>query len=208
LFVLILWLTTWRRRKTRARIARAKQRAEESSVIGFKTGTWTKKIAIFALVIIGLIDLSIFCYKRPKPSNGFYLRSHQTGKLIGPVSLPKDYIQPSVDEQTYIVADPTESELDLRSLLLRKRVTATFIDIPLTKALDHIFTAYFGSKGPPVRIEAADESKLPRISIDARNLSLYEVLFDCASQAKLQVILEEGTIVLSQKRSESNVIAE
>jgi len=208
LFVLILWLASWRRRKTRARIALANQEQEESSVIGVKSGWRMKKIAILALIIIGLIDLSIFCYRRPKPTEGFYLRSHQTGKLIGPVSLPEGHPMPVLDEQTYIAADPTKSELDLRNLLLRNHVTATLTDIPLTEALDHILAAYFGSKSPPVRIETEGKSKPLRVSIDVRDMHLYDLLFDCASQVNLRIILKGGTIVFSHKRSESEEIAE
>jgi hypothetical protein len=139
-----------------------------------------KKYIITAIVIAGLLTSGILCYIWTRPTdqaNGFYLRSYPTGKLVGPVSLTEGYIQPSFDEKNYVVADPTESELDLRSLL-QNRVTA---------------------KGPRVRIEANDESKLPRVNIDARDVSLYEVLFVCASQANVQVILKDGTIILSPK---------
>jgi hypothetical protein len=158
-----------------------------------------KKIAIVAIIIVGLIDLGIFCYRRPKPIKGFYLRSNQTGKLIGPVSLLEDYLQPSSDEQTYIVVDPTESELEVRSRLLKSHVTVTMTDVPLTEIINHVVIPFLGNNAPQVRIEAEDESKLPRISIDASNMPLYEVLFVCASQANLRIILEDGSIILSQK---------
>jgi len=203
LLILLLWLITRRRRRTKARIADADQSVQGSSVIKANKGKlMIKKIAIIAIIMVVLIDLSISFFRQPKPTRGFYLRSQPTGKLVGPISLPDGYIQPSFDEKNYVVADPTESELDLRSLL-QNRVTATFTDIPLTEVFDQIFTAYFGSKGPRVRIEANDEPKLPRVNIDARDVSLYEVLFVCASQANVQVVLKDGTIILSPKESKA-----
>jgi len=201
LLALLLWLIAWRRRKIRARIARANQGTEGSSVIGVNKGEqMMKKIAIVAIIIAGLIDLGIFCYRRPKPIKEFYFRSHQTGKLIGPVSLPRGHLQPPLDEQTYIAIEPAESEIEVRKRLLRLHVKVSFTDIPLTEALNHILTAYFGSEAPPVRIEVADESKMPQISIDVRNNALlYEVLFNLASQANVYISIENGTIVMSQK---------
>jgi hypothetical protein len=207
LFVLLWWLIARRRRKARARITHANQGPEGSSVISAKKGKRIKKIAIIAIVIAGLIDLSILCYRRPRPTNGFYLRSRRTGKLIGPVNLPKGYLPPSLDEQTYIVAEPAESELEVRNRLLRTRVTDTMLDVPLAEVLDQILIAYFGNKAPPVRIDVADESKMPRVSIDAKNVPLYEVLCNIASQANVYISIGNGTIVLSQKEFKDTSIS-
>jgi len=159
-----------------------------------------KKYAIAAVIIAGLPALCVFYYIRWGPVNSFYLRNVQTGKLIRPVRLSKGHLPPSFDEEKYVVAEPTESELEVRKLLLRTRVTTKMIDITLTEALDHIFTAYFGSEAPPIRIDITDESKMHRLSIDVRSVPLYELLYKIALQAKVYISIENGTIVLSEEK--------
>ena len=166
-----------------------------------------KKYAIAAIIISGLLALSVFYYIRSGPANSFYLRAVQTGKLIGPVSLPKGHLPPSFDEENYVVAEPTESELEVRKRLLRQRVTATMKDIPPSEVLGHILTALPGSKAPPVRIEVADESKMPRLSIDVRSVPLYELLYNIAFQANVYISIENGTIVLSEKKFKDTSIS-
>jgi hypothetical protein len=159
-----------------------------------------KKYVIAAIIIAGLLALCVFYYIRSGPANSFYLRDVQTGKLIGPVSLPNGHLPPSYDEENYVVAEPTESELEIRKRLLRTRVTTTMLDIPVTEALDHIFTAYYGSDAPPVRIEVADESKMRRISIDVISVRLYELLYKIAIQKNVYISIENDTIVLSEEK--------
>jgi len=166
-----------------------------------------KKYAIAAIIIAGLLALCVFYYIRSGPANSFYLRDVQTGKLIGPVSLSKGHLPPSFDEENYVVAEPTESELEVRKRLLRQRVTAKMIDIPFTEALDQIFTAYFGSEAPPIRIDIADESKMPRHSIDVRSVRLYNLLYDIAFQANVYISIENGTIVLSEEKFKETSIS-
>ena len=159
-----------------------------------------KKYAIAAIIIAGLLALGVFYYIRWASANRFYFRDVQTGKLIGPVSLSDGYLPPSFDKENYVVAEPAESELKIRKRLLRTRVTTTMLDIPVTEALDQIFTAYYGSDAPPIRIEVADESKMPRLSIDVRSVPLYELLYKIAIQANVYISIENGTIVLSEEK--------
>jgi hypothetical protein len=195
--IVLLWfLIARRRRKTRARIALANQGPEGPSVISVKKGKWMKKSVIAAIIMAGLLGLEI----RWALANRFYLRYVQTGMLIGPVSLPEGHLPPSYDEEKYVVAEPTESELEVRKRLLRTRVTAKMNDRPLTEVLDHILTVSLGSKAPPVRIDIADESKMPRISIDFRSTPLNEVLYSIAMQINVYISIENGTIVLSEKK--------
>lgn len=156
---------------------------------------------VFAAIITGLLVFGALYFMWPKLShrdNSFYIRALNTGKLIGPISLLKGQFPPSLDKQIYIVAEPAESELEVRKRLLRP-VTVTMTDVPLNEPVDAILAAYFGSEAPSVRFDVADESKMPRVSIDARSVPLYEVLFNIALQANLYISIENGTIILSEK---------
>jgi hypothetical protein len=73
-------------------------------------------------------------------------------------------------------------------------------DIPPSEMLDQILAALLGSKAPPVRIEVADESKMPRLSIDVRSVPLYELLYKIAIQKNVYISIENGTIVLSEEK--------
>jgi hypothetical protein len=158
-----------------------------------------KKYFIAAIIIAGLLALCVFYYIRSGPANSFYLRDVRTGELIGPVSFPNGHLPPSFDEKNYVIAEPAESELEIRKRLLRTRVTTKMMDIPLTEALDHIFTAHFGSEAPPIRFDIADESKMRRHSIDVRSVPLYELLYKIAVQAHVYISIDSGTIVLSEE---------
>jgi len=160
----------------------------------------TKKYAIAAIIIAGLLALGVFYYIRSGPANRLYLRDVQTGKLIGPVRMSNGRLPPSFDEENYVVAEPAESELKIRKRLLRTRVTTTMLDIPVTEALDQIFSAYYGSDAPPVRIEVADESKMRRLSIDVISVRLYELLYKIAIQKNVYISIENGTIVLTEEK--------
>jgi hypothetical protein len=166
-----------------------------------------KKYAIAAIIIAGLLALCVFYYIRSGPANNFYLRDVQTGELIGPVRLTNGHLPPSFDEEKYVVAEPTESELEIRKRMLRTRVTTTMNDIPLTETLDHIFTAYFGSEAPPIRFDITDESKMHRHSIDVRSVRLYELLYKIAIQANVYISIENGTIVLSEEKFKDTSIS-
>lgn len=161
-----------------------------------------KKYALAAIIIAGLLTLGTLCYiwlRMANRADSFYLRALQTGKLIGPVSLPKGHFPPSSDKQNYNVTEPAESELEVRKRLLRPSVTITMTDVPLNEPVEAILAAYFGNEAPPVRIDVADDSKMPRISIDARNMPLYEVLCNIASQANVYISIENRTIILREK---------
>ena len=166
-----------------------------------------KKYVITAIIIAGLLSLCVFYYIRSELANRFYLRDVQTGKLIGPVSMPEGHLPPSFDEEKYVVVEPAESELEIRKRLLRTRVTTTMYDIPLPEALDHIFTAHFGSEAPPIRLDIADESKMHRHSIDVRSVPLYELLYKIALQANVYISIENDTIILSEKKFKDTSIS-
>ena len=158
-----------------------------------------KKYTIAAIMIVFLLGVVILYYRRPKPGESYYLRSHLTGKLVGPVSLPKGQSLSSSDEETYTVTVPPESELKIINLL-QSDVRATLFDIPISEAVPYMLAAYLGSKAPPVWIDVADESKLPHVTIDARgDISQYEVLCMFASQTNLRIFIEDGIIIFSDK---------
>jgi hypothetical protein len=166
-----------------------------------------KKYAIAAIIIAGLLALCVFYYIRSGPANRFYLRDVRTGKLIGPVRLSNGHLPPSFDEENYVVAEPAESELEIRKRMLRTRVTTTMKDIPPSEALNQILAAYYGSKAPPVWIEVADESKMHRLSIDVRSVPLYELLYNIAVQVHVYISIENGTIVLSDEKLKDTSIS-
>ncbi|UCC97406.1 MAG: hypothetical protein JSW66_16370 [Phycisphaerales bacterium] len=155
-----------------------------------------KRYALEVMILGILLVFGFLYYIRSRPANSFYLRSHQTGKLIGPASLPKGRLLSALAEQTYMIADPTESELEVRSRLLQSLVTATLTNLEHTEALKHILNVY-GIRD--FRMEVADESKLPRVSIDVKEVPLYDVLFMFASQAQLRFIIEDGTIIFREQ---------
>ena len=162
-----------------------------------------KKCAIVLIIIAGLTGLGVLCCRPSQPTNTFYLRACQTGRLIGPVPLKPGHLLPPLDEQTYIVADPTESELEVRKSLLETPVyeshhfDCTLAD--LVETINQMLKYRLGDKASPVRIESVDESKLPLITMDITEEPAYDALCNIAAKAQVRIFVEQGAIVLSRK---------
>ena len=165
-----------------------------------------KKHAILLIILVAIICLAILCYISSTSTNKFYLRSCQTGKLVGPFSLKSGYLLPQLDEKTYIVANPTESELEVRRRLLQIPLftgPSHYIDNELTWVLRDInlmLKKRLGDKAPPVRVEHMGKPKLPLITMTLPEEPAYDVLCDLAAKAQLRIFVENGEIVLSSKK--------
>jgi len=162
-----------------------------------------KKYAIAAIITAGLIGLGTLCCRPSKPTDGFYLRSCRTGRLIGPVPLKPGHQLPPLDEPKYIVASPTESELEVRSCLLGTTgYESKYIDCNLAdvvETINQMLEHRLGDKAPTVRIESEDTSP-PLITIDITKESAYDVLCNIAAKAQVRIFVEQGAVVLSQKK--------
>lgn len=137
-------------------------------------------------------------------ANQFYLRDYQTGRLIGPISLTPGYLLPLLNKKNYIVADPTESELEVRKCLLEsKGYESHYIDIPVdevVETLNRMLKHQLGDKAPPMRVEVPAESRLPLLTMEiTAEDPAYDVLCSIAARAKLRIFVEDGAVVLSQK---------
>ena len=163
-----------------------------------------KKYAIAAIITAGLIGLGTLCCRPSKPTDGFYLRSCRTGRLIGPVPLKPGHQLPTLDERKYIVADPTDSELEVRKCLLGTNgYESKYIDCNLADVVETInqrLKHRLGDKAPPVRIESEESWQPPLITIDIVNESAYDVLCNLANKAKGHIFVEKGEVILSQRQ--------
>ena len=163
-----------------------------------------KKYAILLIILAAIIGLVILCYIPSTSTNKFYLRSCQTGKLVGPFSLKSGYLLPPLDEKNYIVAVPTKSELEVRRRLLQTPLFKNhYIDCELAWVLRDInlmLKKRLGDKAPPVRVEHIDKSKVPLITMTLPEEPAYDVLCDLAAEAKLCIFVENGEIVLNSKK--------
>jgi hypothetical protein len=162
-----------------------------------------RKYVIAAIIAAGLIGLGILSIRLSKPSGTLYLRSCRTGRLIGPVSLKPGNPLPLLDEQKYVVAEPAESELGVRSCLLETTgYESHYIDCELADVVETInmmLKHRLGDKAPPVRIEPEDTPVRPLITIDITNESAYDVLCNIAAKAQVHVLVENGAVILSQR---------
>ncbi len=134
----------------------------------------------------------------------FYLRDYQTGRLIGPVSLTPGYLLPLLDKKNYIIADPAESELEVRKCLLEsKGYESHYIDMLPDEVLETInmmLKHRLGDKAPTVRVEAPAGSRLPLLTMEITGQEpAYDVLCNIAARAKLRIFVEDGAVVLSKK---------
>jgi hypothetical protein len=162
-----------------------------------------KKHSIILIIIVGLIGLGTLCCRPSKEADTFYLRANKTGRLIGPISLTPGHTLPQLDEQTYIVADPTESELKIRKCLLETLTYENhYIDCPINHTLEtinHMLERRLGNKAPPVRFEDVDGFVPSAIMMDLTEVPAYDALCDIAAKAKVRIFIEDGTVVLSAK---------
>jgi len=163
-----------------------------------------KKYAILLIILAAIIGLAILCYIPSTSTNKFYLRSCQMGRLVGPLPLKHGYLLPQLDEKTYIVANPTESELEVRKRLLQTPLFKNhYIDCELAWVLRDInlmLKKRLGDKAPPVRVEHMGKPKLPLITMTLPEEPAYDVLCDLAAKAQLRIFVENGEIVLSSKK--------
>ncbi|MBL7185140.1 MAG: hypothetical protein ISS70_02355 [Phycisphaerae bacterium] len=134
-------------------------------------------------------------------TNAFYLRIYQTGRLIGPLSLKPGSLLPPLDKETYIVANPTESELEIRKCLRESfGYESKYFDCTVVEVIEIIRKMVkhrLGDKAPDVRIEDVDA--LITMEITGKEAA-YDVLFNIAAQAKARVFIEDGAVVLSRKK--------
>ena len=165
-----------------------------------------KKYAIAALITAGLIGLGILCIrpsKPTKPTDGFYLRACRTGRLIGPVPLKPGHLLPPLEEQKYIITDPTESELGVRTCLLGSTgYKSQYIDCNLAdvvEAINMMLKHRLGDKAPTVRVDSENLSLPPLITMEITEEPAYDILCNIAAKAQVRLFVEKGVIVLSQK---------
>lgn len=162
-----------------------------------------KKYAIVAIITAVLIGLGILCFRSLKPTDGFYLRCCRTGRLIGPVPVKPGHLLPPLDEQKYIIADPTESELEVRKCLLENLLYEShYIDCALAEVVETInqmLKHRLSDKAPPVRIESVDTTQPPFITMDINEEPAYDALCNIAAQAQVRIFVEQGVIVLSRR---------
>lgn len=162
-----------------------------------------KKHSIKLIIIVGFIGLGTLGCRRSKVADTFYLRSSKTGRLIGPIRLTPGNPLPPLDEQTYIVADPTESELKVKKCLLETLTYENhYIDCDIDFTLETIqsmLDSRLGDKAPPVRYEGVDGFFPDTITMDLTKMPAYDALCDIAAKAKVRIFIEDGTVVLSPK---------
>ena len=138
-------------------------------------------------------------------ASGLYLRDYQTGRLIGPLSLEPGSLLPPLDKETYIVANPTESELAIRKHLLETNLhESAYFDCTIAHVIGDInrtLESRLGDKAPPVLLERLDESKLPVVTLEMSGKEVaHDVLFDIAARARARIFIENGEVVLSRKK--------
>ncbi len=155
-----------------------------------------KKHSIKLIIIAGLIGLGIFCCRPSKEADTFYLRSSKTGRLIGPIILTPGHVLPQLDEQIYIVAEPSESELKIRKCLLETLTYIEhYIDCEINNTLETIQVMLdnrLGDKAPPVRYEGVDGFFPSPITMDLTEVPAYDALCDIAAKAKVRIFVESS----------------
>jgi hypothetical protein len=159
-----------------------------------------KRIPIVLTLIAVLIGLSTFGCKPSKEVEAFFLRSCKTGRLIGPIRLSPGHRLPVLDEQNYIVASPTDSELEIRKLLLETSGGEShYVDCEVDEAIKmvrHQLKRRLGDKAPPVRLDGVEAL----ITMDInREDSAYDALSNVAAMTKTHLFIEDGAVVLSSK---------
>ena len=155
----------------------------------------------FLLVFLGMAGLSPLCCRAQKDVAKFYLRSCETGRLIGPIHLTPGHTLPPLNEQAYAIANPAESELAIRQLLL---ATSLYESHHFDCEVEEVFETIrqmlkhrIGDKAPALLV---DDIAAP-ITMDIGDKEpAYEALFNIAAKAKARVFIEDGAVVLSRKK--------
>ena len=154
-----------------------------------------------AVVLVGVSVLSTLSCRVSEEAGTFYLRSCETGRLIGPIQMAPGQALPALDEKTYIIADPTESELELRAILLESTgYESSYFDFHIDETIETIrqmLKYRIGDKAPPIRVEDVDALITTKISGEE---SAYDALLNIAAQAEARVFIEDGEVILSRKK--------
>ena len=159
-----------------------------------------KRIPVTPTIIAVLIGLGTFGCKPSKRAETIYLRSCETGRLIGPIRLSPGHRLPSLDEQNYIVANPTDAELEIRKILLETSGGEShYIDCEVDdviKMVRHQLKRRLGDKAPTIRLDGVEAL----VTMDIhREDSAYDALCNVAAMTKTHLFIEDGAAVLSSK---------
>lgn len=122
------------------------------------------------------------------------------GSLVGPIFLTPGHALPSLGEQDYIIAEPTDSELDLRQLLLQTSTYEShYIDCEVNDVIDmirHMLKRHANNKVPFFQVD--DVMATITTDISGKD-SAYDVLCDVAAMTKTHLFIGDVAIVLSSK---------
>jgi hypothetical protein len=134
-------------------------------------------------------------------ANGLYLRDYQTGRLIGPVSRKPGSLLPPLDKETYIIANPTGSELEVRKRLLESvGYESAYFDCEVddvVETIQHMLKHRMGDKAPAVQIEDVNASITMNVS---GKEPAYDVFLKIAAKAKARIFIEDGAVILSRNK--------
>jgi hypothetical protein len=157
------------------------------------------KLYWLAMVLAGVSGLNTLSCRNSNEAGTLYLRSCETGRLVGPIQMSSGQALPALDEKAYIIADPTESELELRAILLESTgYESVYLDFHIDDTIETIqqmLRHRIGGKAPFIRVEDVDALITTKISAEE---SAYDVLFKIAAKAKARICIEDGTVVLSR----------
>ena len=159
-----------------------------------------KRIPFVLTIIACSLGLSALGCKPSNEAETIYLRSCETGRLIGPIRLTPGHRLPSLDEQNYIVASPTDAELEIRRTLLETSGGEShYIDCEVDdviKMVRHQLKRRLGDKAPPIRLDGVEAL----VTMDIhREDSAYDALCNVAAMTKTHLFIEDGAAVLSSK---------
>jgi len=154
-----------------------------------------------AVILVGVFGLNILSCRNSKEASTFYLRSCETGRLVGPIHPTPGHILDPLDKGVYVVAKPTESELATRRLLLdAKLYESEHFDNDVGEiigTIQQMLKHRIGDKMPVFRVDNVHE--LISMKIGAEEPA-YKVLFRIAAKAGARVFVEDGEVMLSRKK--------
>lgn len=159
------------------------------------------KFCWLAVVLLGISSLSSLSCRDSKEVGTFYLRSCETGRLVGPIHLTPGQPLPLLDEGAHVVARPAESELATRQLLLEAKLHESHhFDNEVEEVMETIrqmLKHRIGEKVPTLRVEDVGAIITTDIAADE---PAYEVLVRIAAKANARVFIRDGEVILSRKR--------
>ncbi|MHC4146239.1 MAG: hypothetical protein ACYSUD_15830, partial [Planctomycetota bacterium] len=155
----------------------------------------------YFLVLVGIAVLATLSCRVSREVDPFYLRSRETGRLVGPIHLTSGHPLPLLDKGAYVVARPAEFELATRKLLLEAKLYESHhFDNDVDEVIETIrqmLKHRIGEKAPTLRVEDVDALITMDIGADE---PAYDVLLRIAAKAKARVFIKDGAVVLSRKR--------